>query len=227
MSETTPGQKNVDNGDSSFSFLDIPVNNDNFSEYRDDSGRVSTAIKELEDAGVYVDECIANAWRDKLLLDTLEAKGVNIAEAIAFTGEFNRLAPHAFQEVVELPTGHGSHRDGRPRRAESGDRLDFERLRNYGVDPTKVLIFRVTQPSDEPVPELYWTTDFMEVRGGLSVELGKQRKTAVILIDTLDSVARNGGLMRDVNDDSGVAVRQIGLEGYDQSDAIGVISGVH
>ena len=137
------------------------------------------------------------------------------------------MAPHAFQEVVELPTGHGSHRDGRPRRAESGDRLDFERLRNYGVDPTKVLIFRVTQPSDEPVPELYWTTDFMEVRGGLSVELGKQRKTAVILIDTLDSVARNGGLMRDVNDDSGVAVRQIGLEGYDQSDAIGVISGVH
>ena len=77
------------------------------------------------------------------------------------------------------------------------------------------------------MPELYWTTDVMEVRGGLSVELGKQRKTAVILIDTLDSVARNGGLMRDVNDDSGVAVRQIGLEGYDQSDAIGVISGVH
>ena len=226
MSEIIPLTKNADNIESGFSFLDIPVNNDNFSQYWDDTGRIEVAITELEDAGIYVEAHIASSWRDKALLDTLETKGVDIAEAIAFTSKFNRTAPYLFQETVELPAGHGTYRDGKPRRAESGDGLSLERLRESGIDPTKVLLFRVTQPSDEPMPELYWTTDFMEVRGGLSVELSEQRDTSVILIDTLDSVAKNGGVMRDINDDSGVAVRQLGLGGYDQAGAMGVIPGV-
>lgn len=232
MSETMPVTNNPDNDESCFSsdFEDVPVNNENFTQYEDDTGRIEGAISELEEAGIYIEGGIEYRWKDKPLLDALEAKGVDIAEAIVFTSEFNRTARHfedqLFQEIVELPAGHGTHRDGRPRRAESGARLDLERVKECGIDPTKVLMFRVTQPSDEPMPELYWTTDFIEVRGGLGLELGKQRETSVILIDTLDSVASNGGLMRDINDDAGIAVRQLGLNKYDQASAVGVIPGV-
>lgn len=96
-----------------------------------------------------------------------------------------------------------------------------------GVDPEKVLMFRVTQPGG-PKPEYYWTTDFMEARGSLALELGEaQRKTSIILVDTLLSVAENGGLIRDMNDDQGVAVRQIGTAPYDQESAIAAVPGCH
>jgi hypothetical protein len=96
--------------------------------------------------------------------------------------------------------------------------LDY--VKASGVDPTRVLFFRVTQPSEHPKPELYWTSDFAETKGGLGIELGAQASTSVILVSTLEDISHNGGLMDDINDDSGIAVRQIGLNNFDQNDAL-------
>lgn len=221
MSELAPTTEKTNN-----LFEAIPVNNENFIEYQDNSGRLEAATSELDQSDVHIARHIVDNWKDKPLLDAFGLKGVDIAEAIAFSSKFDQVAPELFQENVELPEGHGNYSNGHPRRAESGARLDLERVKQYGIDPAKVIFFRVTQPSDDPKPEFYWTTDFMETRGGLGAELGKQRQTAVILIDTLEAIAKNNGLMRDINDDAGVAVRQLGLDNYDQATAIGRIPGV-
>ena len=225
MHERAPLTYQADTGNRKQAFLDIPVNN-NFIEYLDDSGRLENAISELEAANIYVWDHLTNSWKDKPLLDAFERQGVDIAEVVAYSSKFHLMSQELFSEEVELPEGHGSHQNGHPRRAESGKKLELERVKQAGIDPSKVIFFRVTQPSDQPKPEFYWTTDFVETRGGLSVELGKQRQTSVILIDTLESIANNGGLMRDINDDAGIAVRQLGLDSYDQTTAIGRISGI-
>lgn len=209
-----------------FSMLDIPVNNGNFSQYKDSSGRVEQAVEHLKAEGSYVDTHLEKSMRDKPLLDALETAGADIPAIIKNTSKFNLHAGNIFEGGVILPEGHGAHANGKSRREESGEGLSIDRLVELGIDPSQVVLFRVTQPSSRPKPEFYWTTDFTEVRGGLSIELGgEQRKTAVILIDTLQSIISNGGLMEDVNDDTGVSVRQIGLETYDQTKALGVIPG--
>lgn len=108
------------------------------------------------------------------------------------------------------------HQDGRERRHEEGAALSLKKLHSLGVDPSKVLYYRVTQPSDKPKPEYYWTSDSVEVRRGLDYELGKQTETAIVLVSTLEDIAQNGGLILDINDDQGVAVRQVGLGAFDQ-----------
>lgn len=181
----------------------------------------------LSETGEYIDGGITLAWKHDLLLDALEERRINLQEVIKNTSAFNLAKRLVFSEtVMELPEGHGTHANGTPRRSEEGLILDMDKVRACGIDPSKVLIFRVTQPSEEPKPEFYWTTDFIETRGGLGLGLGSQRKTAVILVDTLESVYGGGeGLIRDVNDDSGVALRQIGLQAYDQAKAIAVLPG--
>ena len=46
------------------------------------------------------------------------------------------------------------------------------------------------------------------------------RETAVILGTSLDAINTNGGLIQDINDDQGLAVRQIGLSPFDQQSAL-------
>jgi len=113
------------------------------------------------------------------------------------------------------------HAGGRKRRAESGYKINVDYLRTKGIDPSKVLFFRASQPTDEPKPEYYWTSDYFETQRGLTVEIpAEQRKTAVILVADLETINKNGGLIQDINDDEGLPVRQIGVAGFDQSLAI-------
>ncbi len=112
---------------------------------------------------------------------------------------------------------------------ERGRTMDMQYVRSQNIDPAHVLYFRVTQPmeSGKPKPEYYWTSDLGEVSRGLNLELGAQAQTAVILTSTLEDIASNGGLIDDINDDSGIPVRQIGTEPYDQGRALFVMPRQH
>lgn len=126
------------------------------------------------------------------------------------------------KEEVTLP--QTQHADGRTRREERGQRVDTEELRNMGIDPAYVMYFRVTQPSDTPKPEYYWTSDLTEVKQGLTQEITEDaRSKSVILCSTLDDIASDAGVMTDVNDDSGIAVRTLYTGDYDQQRALAVI----
>lgn len=112
----------------------------------------------------------------------------------------------------------------RRRRQENGHRINVEYLRSLGIDPTKVLFFRFTQPSDSPKPEPYWTSDYFETTRGLNVEIPSHlRKSAITLVSDLQTINENGGLIQDVNDDNGLPVRQIGNAPFDQSRAFAKI----
>jgi hypothetical protein len=122
-------------------------------------------------------------------------------------------------EEVQIPETERA--DGRTRHAEDGYRVNVDYLRSIDIDPSKVLFFRLTQPSDEPKPEYYWTSDYFEVLRDLSAEVsGKQRESAVILVADLETVNENKGLIQDMNDDQGLAVRQIGNGPFDQKRTI-------
>lgn len=124
-----------------------------------------------------------------------------------------------FAEEVHIPETR--HADGRTRRAESNYRVNAEYLRTIGIDSSKILFFRITQPSDEPKPEYYWTSDYFETLRGLDIEVaGKQRDTAVILVSDLGTINQNEGLIQDMNDDEGLSVRQIGTGHFGQNNAI-------
>lgn len=115
------------------------------------------------------------------------------------------------------------HANGRERREESGYRVNPEYLHTVGIDPRKVLFYRITQPSDTPKPEYYWTSDFHEVVAGLHAEVrGEQRKNAVVLVADLQTINENEGLIQDINDDQGLPVRQIGLGPFDQKKSLAV-----
>ena len=111
-----------------------------------------------------------------------------------------------------------THANGKIRRAESDYKINVEYLKTQGIDPSQVLFFRVTQPTDKPKPEYYWTSDYFETQKGLTREISsKQRKTSIILVSSLDVINSNGGLIQDINDDNGLAVRQIGTGDFDQN----------
>lgn len=128
-----------------------------------------------------------------------------------------------FTETVKIPEIKLAN--GHPTRQEEGPRIDMKYLKKCEVDPKKVLFFRITQPAaDAPKPELYWTTDYYETLRGLTQEIStEKRKTAIILISDLETVNQNGGLIRDVNDDEGLAVWQIGSNEFDQNLALAKI----
>ncbi|MFH1089905.1 MAG: hypothetical protein V1716_05810 [Candidatus Uhrbacteria bacterium] len=171
------------------------------------------------------------AWEiftDKLFLDALPPEIRENPEQLALyaehTGKLFDLLPRGgfYGERLTLPrTGE----NGRIHEPDEGPRILLGVLRELGCDPNYVLMFRLTQPSAEPKPEAFWTTDFFETQRGLSQEIfGDRRKSAVTLISTLATVAGEGGVIRDINDDGGLAVRQIDPQPFDQKKAIAVFS---
>jgi hypothetical protein len=118
----------------------------------------------------------------------------------------------------EVTIGESKTEHGASRSLEVGPRINLEYLRSKGIDPSQVLFFRITQPSYAAKPEYYWTTDFFEPLKGLRMEISpEKRKNAVLLISNLETINRNGGLIRDVNDDAGLAVRQISNANFNQN----------
>ncbi len=166
---------------------------------------------ELRDSDQALGEYITNTGRfDDLIHRERQAR---------WQGDITGL----FGEEVHAP--EVPHADGRTRKSESGYKINIDGLSAKGVDPAKVLFFRLTQPADDlPKPEYYWTSDFSETSHGLNMEVSPEKRSkAVILVDSLDNINKNGGLIQDINDDRGLAVRQIGTAPYDQGGVIAKI----
>jgi len=192
--------------------------------------RLDRIADSLQSQGDELDASIHEDYADTRLLDGLSEycarTGDNMAEYFRHSSRFAQLARQtrhtdlfARSQPVHIPESNDNlHHNGQARRAESGYRMDMDYIRANGVDPGHVLYFRVTQPSaGTPKPEYYWTTDLMEVTKELQAELGPEQSAhAIVLVSTLAEIAQNGGLMNDVNDDNGIAVRQIGLAPFDQ-----------
>jgi hypothetical protein len=123
-------------------------------------------------------------------------------------------------EVISLPTS--THADGRERRAEEGYKINTEYVISKGIDPSKVLFYRITQPSETAKPELYWTSDLAEVGSGLTNEIpNAQRESSIILVADLATLDKEGrGLIQDINDDGGLSVRMIEPVLFDQKNAL-------
>lgn len=164
----------------------------------------------------------------RVLFEHCDSVGEDPADYIRNSSEFAQLlagrqASGLLGESVTVEeSDENLHRTGEQRRAETGRVLDVDFVRSRGIDPSKVLFFRATQPqTDGPKPEFYWTTDLAEVRTGLNDELGSMADSAIVLVSDLETISSNGGLMADINDDQGLAVRQVGLAAFDQSRAMG------
>ena len=168
------------------------------------------------------------------LPETIRSSDKKLLEFLENSGRFNDIiyqerqkrqsgdASGLFGEKVNIP--ETEHASGKKRKTESGHRINVAYLKTKGIDPSKVLFFRITQPTDNPKPEYYWTSDYSEVQKGLTAEISpEQRKTSIILVADLETINGNGGLIQDFNDDNGLAVRQIGIESFDQKLALTII----
>jgi hypothetical protein len=60
-------------------------------------------------------------------------------------------------------------------------------------DPSHVLLFRRSLPSDIPKPEAHWTGDYISARNGLHREIpGEHRLYTIILCSTLETLSQAG-----------------------------------
>lgn len=129
------------------------------------------------------------------------------------------INPCLFGEKVYIP--ETMMQNNRKRRAQEGYRINVEYIVSQGIDPTKVMFFRVTMPLGVPKPEYFWTSDYFETVSGLTAEIPyEDRQKSIILVADLLTINQNGGLIQDINDDNGLAVRQIGTNPFDQRKAL-------
>lgn len=196
-------------------------------------------IEEIQaDSGIEIDPTISRTFSDLTFFEALPREITQnpsrIKELMLHSSCFHDLihperekrwqddTSGLFREEVRIP--ETSHNDGRVRRAESGYKISLEYLKSMGIDPSKILFFRVTQPATEPKPEYYWSSDFFETQYGLTAEIpSAKRDHSVTLIASLKDISSNGGLIQDINDDNGISVRQIDSGPFDQNKALAVI----
>lgn len=187
---------------------------------------VDGLLAKLVSSGVPVCPLAAEAFSYRPLLEALpECIRTGPAELYSYLEHSCRFGvvkeERYLGDTRDIP--QSLHADGRTRRAESGREVMLDRIRDAGITPEHVLIYRCSQPSAQAKPEYYWTTDFWEACRGLQAEISPaKRETSVILVSTLADVATNSGLIRDINDDGGLAVRQIGLGPFAQEKCLAV-----
>lgn len=198
--------------------------------------RIDHLTEILTSKGTEANPFITEYFRNPILFNALPKEIRDndqlLLEYIENTGKFNDLIGHERQREFkgEKPDLFGEkvhlqgtvHADGRKRSAQDGCRINIDYLHSVGIDPTKVLFFRMTQPmGEQPKPEYYWTSDFFEVIEGLNREVvPSKRQTAIILVADMQTINENGGLIQDINDDNGIAVRQIGEGPFNQHIAL-------
>lgn len=188
--------------------------------YLDDSEEVAKWKAKIEAEGDQVSWVTGRNFKDRRLVAGIKqfsaVRGIdpynyvrhsNKLSIITHDQKFNGLTVPG--DMVVMPESDDNlHHTGRRRHEEHGGRLHLEYLDELGIDPNFVLYFRVTQPAlNGPKPEYYWTSDLREVTQGLNAE-GSGNGYPEILVSTLADISTNGGLMLDVNDDAGIAVRQ-------------------
>ncbi len=200
--------------------------------------KIDWLASRAQDEGIQIDPKVSEYFKDPAFFNSLPAS-IRDDEEVLFaylknSSQFDDLISPERQKAPSKPgegllgedvvINEGAHADGRPRRVEEGYLVQVDYLNQINIDPTKVLVFRVTQPSDSPKPEYYWTTDLFETKRGLQREIRpEQRQTSVILVSSLDAISKNGGLIQDMNDDNGMSFRQIGITEFDQNDCVSII----
>lgn len=194
---------------------------------------MDSILAELIRGGENVNPALIDRLDDERLLlglaDLAKTSEISAAEYVWHSNRYsniNRFGPlfDRSRPVTIAASKDNLLFNGSARREETGYLLDLDYVVAQDIDPNLVLYFRVTQLSGEPKPEYYWTSDFSETKNGLRKELGASADTAVILVSTLGEIAKNGGLISDVNDDNGIAVRQVSLATFDQSNALLILN---
>jgi len=221
--------------------INNPLLNIRFDEDPIDSvaeEKINRLVSRLAEEGVEIDAKVAEYFKDPAFFNSLPASIRDDENALSsylqnsskfddiVSPERNRAPSKEGKGLlgVSVVISDGVHADGRQRRVEEGYMVQPDYLSKIDIDPTKVLVFRVTQPSDIPKPEYYWTTDLFETKRGLQREIRPEhRQTSVILVSSLDAILKNGGLIQDVNDDNGMSFRQIGIKGFDQKNCVAII----
>ncbi|MFA7253307.1 MAG: hypothetical protein WC107_02010 [Patescibacteria group bacterium] len=202
--------------------------------------RIASICNMLKDLQIPINPFVAEQFSEPDFFNALPGdireSDNRLAEYMAHTMAFDdyvvserrkssqRSAEGLFGDEVFIPKTPAQ--GGFTRREESGRRINVQAVSEQGqINPEKVLFYRVTQPSGEPKPEYYWTSDLHEVMHGLNAELSREKQeTAVILVSDLRTISENGGLIEDVNDDQGLAVRQIGMEPFDQKRCLAIFN---
>jgi hypothetical protein len=199
-----------------------------FGPHRDAlaSVQVEELLTKLASTGAQVSPVAAEAFSCRPFLEALPPSvRMDAAQMYSYLEHSCRFGcireERYLGDIRDVP--QSLHEDGRVRRAESGREVLLDRIREAGISPEHVLVYRCSQPAGEPKPEYYWTTDFWEACRGLQAEISPtKRQSSVILVSTLADIATNGGLIRDINDDGGLAVRQIGLGPFAQEKCLAV-----
>lgn len=177
----------------------------------------------------YIDPYVCEMFTDDTLVSSLseyiKSHPGAMSEFIKNCSLFRRAQsnPLLYGDMIHIPeTPHG---DGRTRPEQLGPEILVSQLKELGIDANRVLFFRRTQPTAATSnPELYWTSDYFETRKGLQAEIpDEQRATSVVLCSTLQEIASDSRLIRDVNDDIGISIRRERIEPYDQKRALAVI----
>jgi hypothetical protein len=206
-----------------------------FNEEPIDPTIEKSVLEAIRLTGIDISPLVAERFMDSglfaALLDKIQQDPALLVAYIKNTDQFEELvakdiSAHTENKVTGPTVSilETVFENGSVRPAESGPLIDLQKLVDKGVDPSKVIFFRVTQPGDTPKPEYYWTTDLFETQKGLHQEITpEKRKSSITLVADLTTIAGNEGVIRDGNDDSGVAIRQVGQEFFDQSDAIAII----
>lgn len=208
-----------------------PRTADPFAEVKlsDDKRAVLDEIKnQLIQEGEQIDQrWVDNQFNDTRIFEGLSLverqTGIPLKEYVRHSSRYARLTKESILgEMADIPESPDNvHSSGQARRHESGKTVELRKVQEQGGDPSKILYYRATQPSYLPKPEYYWTSDSVEAKGGLMQELGPdQAATAVVLVSSLAQIAGNSGLIQDINDDQGIAVRQRGFESYSQAEAL-------
>jgi hypothetical protein len=202
--------------------------------YRDEKveAKVANACNILTEHGITLNPMVLDYFKDPDLYNSLPADikesdarmAEYIGHSMAFGDYFYKARTKRWSGDdtgffgKEMAVPETMHHNGRVRREEEGYKININALAEAKINPSKVLFFRITQPSEEPKPEYYWTSDFHEVMRGLTAEIPKsQREAAVVLVADLETINGNEGLIQDINDDQGLAVRQIGQGPFDQT----------
>lgn len=190
--------------------------------------RVEEVVNQALNEGEALHPMVVEFFRDESLSNALteNLSAQELREYLANTSAFwNSCRPEnasvVLGEQVTIPESVNAA--GGVRRSESGQVLLLDGIRSLGIDPGKILMFRITSPGP-PKPEYYWTSDYFETVKGLTQEIDPTvRKDAVILVSDMETINSNGGLIVDINDDSGLPVRQTGLDVFDQNRAMAII----
>ena len=146
--------------------------------------------------------------------------GINAAELVQQQNMFailvHRLQQNGFETVQVEHRASIAQQD-----LVEGEQLPIEELKRLGIDPKLVVLYRITDPINEPKPERMWTTDIDTLT--TMYEINPNGK--IVIVSCLDAVATSGGgVVLDHMDTNGISVRQIKESKFPQESIWGSVA---